>query len=238
MRKTRTVQPSVFLPPEVVHPVAGELERASAWPWRARSTPRTARHDRRLACRAAPRRGSALRGRDLRRRILRCAVLMHLMGYSLSRGWSSRCSIPPPRQRFARVMIRSAFVPKKSAVARAPSARSTPTRGKRSTTCCCRTPSSGGSNRGRRCVHRQLAVTETDILEPSDSRHVVRRGCIADAAAAGGARAELPHERVGASVPCADAIGAHVASDQRRAAANRGIDSTGPRRCCTTGCGC
>ena len=31
MRKTRTVQPSVFLAPEVRHPVAGELERASAW---------------------------------------------------------------------------------------------------------------------------------------------------------------------------------------------------------------
>ena len=31
MRKTRTVQPSVFLAPEVVHPVAAELERASGW---------------------------------------------------------------------------------------------------------------------------------------------------------------------------------------------------------------
>ena len=31
MRSTRTVQPSVFQAPEVVHPVAAELERASAW---------------------------------------------------------------------------------------------------------------------------------------------------------------------------------------------------------------
>ena len=31
MRKTRTVQPSVFQAPEIVHPVAAELERASAW---------------------------------------------------------------------------------------------------------------------------------------------------------------------------------------------------------------
>ena len=31
MRKTRTVQPGLFQPSEVVHPVGGELERASAW---------------------------------------------------------------------------------------------------------------------------------------------------------------------------------------------------------------
>ena len=31
MRNTRTVQPSVFQAPEVVHPIATELERASEW---------------------------------------------------------------------------------------------------------------------------------------------------------------------------------------------------------------
>ena len=31
MRSTRTVQPSVFQGPEIVHPVADELERASVW---------------------------------------------------------------------------------------------------------------------------------------------------------------------------------------------------------------
>ena len=31
MRNTRTVQPSVFQAPEVVHPIAAELERASEW---------------------------------------------------------------------------------------------------------------------------------------------------------------------------------------------------------------
>ena len=45
MRKTRTVQPSVFQAPEIVHPVAAELERSFGM---ARSTPRTARHDRHL----------------------------------------------------------------------------------------------------------------------------------------------------------------------------------------------
>ena len=31
MRNTRTVQPSVFQAPAVVHPIAAELERASEW---------------------------------------------------------------------------------------------------------------------------------------------------------------------------------------------------------------
>ena len=31
MRAARTVQPSLFQPPAVVHPVAAQLERASSW---------------------------------------------------------------------------------------------------------------------------------------------------------------------------------------------------------------
>ena len=31
MRSTRTIQPSVFQAPVVVHPIAEELERASGW---------------------------------------------------------------------------------------------------------------------------------------------------------------------------------------------------------------
>ena len=75
MRKTRTVQPSVFQAPEIVHPVAAELERASAW---VDQQPELL--DMIGTC--VP--GSTCCGRPglTCETILRCAVLMHLMGYS------------------------------------------------------------------------------------------------------------------------------------------------------------
>ena len=88
MRSTCTVQPSVFEAPEIVHPVADELERA--WVW-------LDQHPELLELIGACVPGCASGGRHglTCETILRCGVLMHLMSYSY-RGWSSRCSIPPP----------------------------------------------------------------------------------------------------------------------------------------------
>ena len=106
MRKTRTVQPSVFLAPEVVHPVAAELERASAW---------LDQHPELLDMIGACVPGSTCCGRPglTCETILRCAVLMHLMGYSY-RGLEFALLDSASVQRFARV---DPFrVPKKSAL--------------------------------------------------------------------------------------------------------------------------
>ena len=95
MRKTRTVQPSVFLAPEVVHPVAGELERASAW---------LDQHPELLDMIGACVPGCASGGRPglTCETILRCAVLMPLMGYSY-RGLEFALLDSASAQRFARV---------------------------------------------------------------------------------------------------------------------------------------
>ena len=75
MRSTRTVQPSVFQAPEIVHPIADELERASTW---------LDQHPELLGMIGACVPGSTSCGRHglTCETILRCAVLMHLMGYS------------------------------------------------------------------------------------------------------------------------------------------------------------
>ena len=111
MRKTRTVQPSVFQAREIVHPVAAELERASAW---------LDQHPELLDMIGACVPGSS-RGRPglTCETILRCAVLMHLMGYSY-RGLEFALLDSASVQRFARV---DPFrVPKKSALQSAVSA--------------------------------------------------------------------------------------------------------------------
>ena len=106
MRKTRTVQPSVFQAPEIVHPVAAELERASTW---------LDQHPELLDMIGACVPGCAAGGRPglTCETILRCAVLMHLMGYSY-RGLEFALLDSASVQRFARV---DPFrVPKKSAL--------------------------------------------------------------------------------------------------------------------------
>ena len=112
MRNSRTVQPSVFQAPEVVHPIAAELERASAW---------LDQHPELLDTISRCVAGSTTCGRHglTCETILRCAVLKQLMGYSyreLEFALLDSASI----QRFARV---DPFrVPKKSALQSAISA--------------------------------------------------------------------------------------------------------------------
>ena len=106
MRSTRTIQPSVFQAPEIVHPVAEELERASSW---------LDQHRELLEMVGRCVGGSAGRGRHglTCETILRAAVLKHLMGYSY-RGLEFALHDSATMQRFARVDPHA--VPKKSAL--------------------------------------------------------------------------------------------------------------------------
>ena len=169
MRKTRTVQPSVFLAPEVVHPVAGELERASAW---------LDQHPELLDMIGACVPGCASGGRPgvTCETILRCAVLMHLMGYSY-RGLEFALLDSASVQRFARV---DPFrVPRKSALQSAVGAIDADT-WQAINGVLLQDAKQRGIESGTQ-VRIDSTVTETDILEPSDSR--LRRGAGADTAA-------------------------------------------------------
>ena len=106
MRSTRTVQPSVFQAPEVVHPVAEELERASTW---------LDEYPELLDTVSSCVGGSFACGRRglTCETILRCAVLKHLMGYSY-RALEFALHDSATMQRFARVDPHE--VPKKSAL--------------------------------------------------------------------------------------------------------------------------
>jgi len=75
MRSTRTIQRGVFQGPEVVHPIAEELERASGW---------LDQHPELLDLVGRCVGGSVAWGRHglTCETILRCAVLKHLMSYS------------------------------------------------------------------------------------------------------------------------------------------------------------
>ena len=155
MRTTGTVQPCVLQAPEIVHPIAAELERASEW---------LDEHPELLDTIGACVAGSASCGRLglTCETILRCAVLKHLMGYSYSQLefalLDSACM-----QRFARVDLLR--VPKKSALHSAIGAIDA--EGWQAINgCCYKTQSSKGSNQ----VRIDSTVTETHILEPSDSR--------------------------------------------------------------------
>ncbi len=106
MRSTRIIQPSVFQAPEVVHPVAEELERASGW---------LDQHAELLEVVGRCVGGSVAWGRHglTCETILRCAVLKHLMGYSY-RALEFALHDSATMQRFARVDPYE--VPKKSAL--------------------------------------------------------------------------------------------------------------------------
>ena len=158
MRATRTVQPSVFQAPEIVHPVADELQRASAW---------LDRHPELLdmigtcvpGCSGCGRHGLSCET------ILRCAVLMHLMGGSYRRldfALLDSASV----QRFARVDPWRA--PKKSAFQSAIGAIDGAT-WQAINGVLLQDAKQQGIETGRQ-VRIDSTVTETDILEPSDSR--------------------------------------------------------------------
>ena len=95
MRSTRTVQPSVFQPPEIVHPVADELECASVW---------LDQHPELLEMIGACVPGCTSAGRHglTCETILRCAVLMHLLSYGY-RGLEFALLDSASVQRFARI---------------------------------------------------------------------------------------------------------------------------------------
>ena len=158
MRKTRTVQPSVFQAPEIVHPVAAELERASAW---------LDQHPELLDMIGTCVPGSTCCGRPglTCETILRCAVLMHLMGYSY-RGLEFALLDSASVQRFARV---DPFrVPKKSALQSAVGAIDADT-WQAINGVLLQDAKQRGIESGTQ-ARIDSTVTETDILEPSDSR--------------------------------------------------------------------
>ena len=158
MRLTRTVQPSVFQALEVVHPVAAELERASGW---------LDQHPELLDMIGACVPGSTCCGRHglTCETILRCAVVMHLMGYSY-RGLEFALLDSASVQRFARV---DPFrVPKKSALQSAVGAIDAAT-WQAIHGVLLQDAKQQGIESGTQ-VRIDSTVTETDILEPSDSR--------------------------------------------------------------------
>ena len=157
MRTTRTVQPSVFQALEVVHPIAAELERASGW---------LDQHPELLDMIGACVPGSS-RGRHglTCETILRCAVLMHMMGYSY-RGLEFALLDSASVQRFARV---DPFrVPKKSALQSAVGAIDAAT-WQAINGVLLQDAKQRGIESGTQ-ARIDSTVTETDILEPSDSR--------------------------------------------------------------------
>ena len=177
MRSTRTIQPSVFQAPEVVHPVAEELERASTWLDQHLELLETV-----LGCVG----GSAGCGRHglTCETILRCAVLKHLMGYSYL--------VPGVGVRAARFGHHAALRAGRSARGcrrnrrcMPASRRSTPRPGEASTACCCRTPSCGGrvGQSGAHRLHGDRHRHTGTLGQPP----VVRQRAGADAVAATGA---------------------------------------------------
>ena len=158
MRTTRTVQPSVFQASEIVHPIAAELERASEW---------LDEHPELLDTIGACVAGSASCGRLglTCETILRCAVLKHLMGYSYRQLefalLDSACM-----QRFARVD--SLRVPKKSALHSAIGATDADAWQAINGVLLQHAKQQGIASGTQ--VRIDSTVTETHILEPSDSR--------------------------------------------------------------------
>ena len=158
MRNTRTVQPSVFQASEVVHPIATELERASAW---------LDQHLELLdeisrcvaGCSSGGRHGLSCET------ILRCAVVKQVMGYSY-RELEFALLDSACMQRFARV---DPFgVPKKSALHSAISVIDADAWSSINGVLL-QDAKVQGIEPGRQ-VRIDSTVTETDILEPSDSR--------------------------------------------------------------------
>ena len=158
MRNTRTVQPSVFQAPEVVHPIATELERASEW---------LDQHPELLDMISRCVAGSTSCGRHglTCETILRGAVLKQLMGYSY-RELEFALLDSASMQRFARV---DPFrVPKKSALQSAISVIDADAW--RTINGVLLLDAKQQRIESGTQVRIDSTVTETHILEPSDSR--------------------------------------------------------------------
>ena len=206
MRKTRTVQPSVFQAPEIVHPVAAELERASAW---------LDQHPELLDMIGTCVPGSTCCGRPglSCETILRCAVLMHLMGYSY-RGLEFALLDSASVQRFARV---DPFrVPKKSALQSAVGAIDADT-WQAINGVLLQDAKQRGIESGTQ-ARIDSTVTETDILEPSDSR-LLYDGVRVLTRLLREARERLEAGVVSRPLPCCQAARAGDSLGARRAAA-------------------
>ena len=158
MRLNRTAQPSVFQPDEIVHRRGTQLERASEW---------LDEHPELLDMVGACVAGSACCGRRglTCETILRCAVLIHLMGYSY-RVLEFKLIDSASTKRFAR--IDPFNPPKKSALQSAISAIDAAT-WQAINGVLVRDAKQRGIESGTQ-VRIDSTATDADILEPSDSR--------------------------------------------------------------------
>ena len=158
MRVNRTAQPSVFQPDEVVHPRGTQLERASAW---------LDGHPELLDMVGACVAGSPCCGRHglTCETILRCAVLIHLMGYSY-RELEFKLIDSASTKRFARVDPFNP--PKKSALQSAISAIDVAT-WQAINGVLVQDAKQQGIESGTQ-VRIDSTATDADILEPQDSR--------------------------------------------------------------------
>ena len=158
MRVNRTAQPSVFQPNEVVHPLGAQLERASQW---------LDEHPELLDMVGACVAGSPSCGRRglTCETILRCAVLIHLMGYSY-RTLEFKLIDSESTKRFAR--IDPFNPPKKSALQSAISAIDAAT-WEAINRVLVQDARQRGIESGTQ-VRIDSTATDADILEPSDSR--------------------------------------------------------------------
>ena len=158
MRLNRTAQPSVFQPDEIVHPRGSQLERASEW---------LDEHPELLDMVGACVAGSPSCGRRglTCETILRCAVLIHLMGYSY-RDLEFKLIDSASTKRFAR--IDPFNPPKKSALQSAISAIDAAT-WQAINGVLVQDAKQRGIESGTQ-VRIDSTATDADILEPSDSR--------------------------------------------------------------------
>lgn len=158
MRLNRTAQPSVFQPHEVVHPLGAHLERASEW---------LDEHPELLDMVGSCVAGSASCGRRglTCETILRCAVLIHLMGYSY-RELEFTLIDSASTKRFAR--IDPFNPPKKSALQNAVGAIDAAT-WEAINRVLVQDAKQRGIESGTQ-VRIDSTATDADILEPSDSR--------------------------------------------------------------------
>ena len=161
MRANRTTQNSLFDPQAIDHPVADELERASAW---LDAHPELLDH---IAADPDGGAESSLGRRGLTREtILRCAVLMHLRGESY-RGLAFALVDSLSARRFAR-LDPARRPPGKSALQATVGAVGAATWEAINRTLLEVARASGVETGDR--VRVDSTVTETHILEPSDSR--------------------------------------------------------------------
>ena len=158
MRINRTAQPSVFQPDEIVHPRGSQLERASEW---------LDEHPELLDMVGACVAGSPSCGRRglTCETILRCAVLIHLTGYSY-RDLEFKLIDSASTRRFAR--IDPFNPPKKSALQSAISAIDADT-WQAINGVLVQDAKQRGIESGTQ-VRIDSTATDADILEPSDSR--------------------------------------------------------------------